>query len=218
MISKIIKIDEAKCNGCGLCATACHEGAIEMIEGKARLTKENYCDGLGDCLPACPTGAIVMEEREAPVYDEAAVSAAKRSREEVRGNQKEEMMGNGETASEIGNWPVQIKLLPVRAPFYEGANLLIAADCTAFAYGNFHRDFMRNHVAMIGCPKLDGINYADKLGEIIRNNDIAGITVVRMEVPCCGGLEYAVRTALEESGKDIPLRIDIISIKGKRLT
>ena len=218
MIRKIIKIDEAKCNGCGLCATACHEGAIEMIEGKARLTKENYCDGLGDCLPACPTGAIVMEEREAPVYDEAAVSAAKRSREEVRGNQKEESMGNGETASEIGNWPVQIKLLPVRAPFYEGANLLIAADCTAFAYGNFHRDFMRNHVAMIGCPKLDGINYADKLGEIIRNNDIAGITVVRMEVPCCGGLEYAVRTALEESGKDIPLRIDIISIKGKRLT
>ena len=189
-----------------------------MIEGKARLTKENYCDGLGDCLPACPTGAIVMEEREAPVYDEAAVSAAKRSREEVRGNQKEETMGNGETASEIGNWPVQIKLLPVRAPFYEGANLLIAADCTAFAYGNFHRDFMRNHVTMIGCPKLDGIHYADKLGEIIRNNDIAGITVVRMEVPCCGGLEYAVRTALEKSGKDIPLRIDIISIKGKRLT
>lgn len=218
MIRKIIKIDEAKCNGCGLCATACHEGAIEMIEGKARLTKENYCDGLGDCLPACPTGAIVMEEREAPVYDEAAVSAAKRSREEVRGTQKEETMGNGETASEIGNWPVQIKLLPVRAPFYEGANLLIAADCTAFAYGNFHRDFMRNHVAMIGCPKLDGINYADKLGEIIRNNDIAGITVVRMEVPCCGGLEYAVRTALEKSDKDIPLRIDIISIKGKRLT
>lgn len=218
MIRKIIKIDEAKCNGCGLCATACHEGAIEMIEGKARLTKENYCDGLGDCLPACPTGAIVMEEREAPVYDEAAVSAAKRSREEMRGNQKEETMGNGETASEIGNWPVQIKLLPVRAPFYEGANLLIAADCTAFAYGNFHRDFMRNHVAMIGCPKLDGINYADKLGEIIRNNDIAGITVVRMEVPCCGGLEYAVRTALEKSDKDIPLRIDIISIKGKRLT
>lgn len=218
MIRKIIKIDEAKCNGCGLCATACHEGAIEMIEGKARLTKENYCDGLGDCLPACPTGAIVMEEREAPVYDEAAVSAAKRSREEVRGTQKEETMGNGETVSEIGNWPVQIKLLPVRAPFYEGANLLIAADCTAFAYGNFHRDFMRNHVAMIGCPKLDGINYADKLGEIIRNNDIAGITVVRMEVPCCGGLEYAVRTALEKSGKDIPLRIDIISIKGKRLT
>lgn len=218
MIRKIIKIDEAKCNGCGLCATACHEGAIEMIEGKARLTKENYCDGLGDCLPACPTGAIVMEEREAPVYDEAAVSAAKRSREEVRGNQKEETMGNAETASEIGNWPVQIKLLPVRAPFYEGANLLIAADCTAFAYGNFHRGFMRNHVAMIGCPKLDGINYADKLGEIIRNNDIAGITVVRMEVPCCGGLEYAVRTALEESGKDIPLQVEVISIKGKRIS
>lgn len=218
MIRKIIKIDEAKCNGCGLCATACHEGAIEMIEGKARLTKENYCDGLGDCLPACPTGAIVMEEREAPVYDEAAVSAAKRSREEVRGNQKEETMGSVETASEIGNWPVQIKLLPVRAPFYEGANLLIAADCTAFAYGNFHRDFMRNHVAMIGCPKLDGINYADKLGEIIRNNDIAGITVVRMEVPCCGGLEYAVRTALEESGKDIPLQVEVISIKGKRIS
>lgn len=218
MIRKIIKIDEAKCNGCGLCATACHEGAIEMIGGKARLTKENYCDGLGDCLPACPTGAIVMEEREAPVYDEAAVSAAKRSREEVRGNQKEETMGSVETASEIGNWPVQIKLLPVRAPFYEGANLLIAADCTAFAYGNFHRDFMRNHVAMIGCPKLDGINYADKLGEIIRNNDIAGITVVRMEVPCCGGLEYAVRTALGESGKDIPLQVEVISIKGKRIS
>ncbi len=218
MIRKIIKIDEAKCNGCGLCATACHEGAIEMIEGKARLTKENYCDGLGDCLPACPTGAIVMEEREAPVYDEAAVQAAKRSRKEARVNKKEETVVNTEIVSEIGNWPVQIKLLPVRAPFYDGANLLVAADCTAFAYGSFHRDFMRGRVALIGCPKLDSINYADKLGEIIRNNDIAEITVVRMEVPCCGGLEYAVRTALEQSGKDIPLRIEMISIKGKHLT
>ena len=218
MIRKIIRIDEEKCNGCGLCAKACHEGAIEMIKGKAHLTKENYCDGLGDCLPACPTGAIVMEEREAPVYDEAAVQAAKRSREEARVNQKEGTVVNAEIASEIGNWPVQIKLLPVRAPFYDGANLLVAADCTAFAYGSFHQDFMRGRVVLIGCPKLDSINYADKLGEIIRNNDIAGITVVRMEVPCCGGLEYAVRTALEQSGKDIPLLIDIISIKGKHLT
>ena len=217
MISKIIKIDEAKCNGCGLCATACHEGAIEMIEGKARLTKENYCDGLGDCLPACPTGAIVMEEREAPVYDEAAVSAAKRSREEVRGNQKEEMMGNGETASEIGNWPVQIKLAPVNSPFFDGAHLLIAADCAAYAYGNFHQDFIRGRVTLIGCPKLDNVNYAMKLAEIFRTCDIRSVTVARMTVPCCGGLSFAVKTAVELSGKDIPVRVVTISPDGQIL-
>lgn len=204
MIRKIIKIDEEKCNGCGACATACHEGAIEMINDKAKLTRENYCDGLGDCLPACPTNAISFEEREAPAYDEAAVLASK---------QKKEHGIN----SELSQWPVQIKLVPVRAPYFEGANLLIAADCTAYAYGNFHNEFIRNRVTLIGCPKLDEGDYAEKLTEIIKNNNIKSVTIVRMEVPCCGGIENAAKRALQLSGKFIPWQVVTISIDGRRL-
>lgn len=194
MIRKIIKINEEKCNGCGACALACHEGAIEMIGGKAKLTRENYCDGLGDCLPACPMDAISFEEREAPAYDEAAVLASKRVQ-----------------------WPVQIKLVPIRAPFFDGANLLIAADCTAYAYSQFHQQFMRNRITLIGCPKLDQIDYAEKLTSIIKENDIQSITVVRMEVPCCGGMEYAVKRALQASGKFLPWNVVTISTDGKIL-
>ena len=200
MIRKIIKIDEEKCNGCGACASACHEGAIEMIDGKAKLTREDYCDGLGDCLPACPTGAITFEEREAPAYDEAAVLASKQV-----------------LSSELMQWPVQIKLVPTRAPYFEGANLLIAADCTAYAYGNFHKEFIRNHITLIGCPKLDKGDYTEKLTEIIKNNNIKSVTVVRMEVPCCGGIEYAVKNALQASGKFIPWHVVIISTDGRIL-
>ncbi len=200
MIRRIITIDEEKCNGCGLCATACHEGAIGMVEGKAKLLREDYCDGLGDCLPACPMNAISFEEREAPAYNEAAVLAAKKAKE---------------NPNELGNFPVQIKLLPPNAPYFQGADLLIAADCTAYAYGNFHHEFMRDRVTMIGCPKLDGVNYAEKLTQIFKNNDIASVTVARMTVPCCGGLSYAVKTALDNSGKDIPLAVVTISPDGK---
>ena len=201
MIRKIIKIDQEKCNGCGACASACHEGAIEMMDGKAKLTREDYCDGLGDCLPACPTNAITFEEREAPAYDEAAVLASKREKAD----------------SELMQWPVQIKLLPLRAPYFDEADLLIAADCTAYAYGNFHKEFIRNHVTLIGCPKLDGGDYTEKLTEIIKNNNIKSVTVVRMELPCCGGIEYAARRALQNSGKFIPWRVVTISTKGKIL-
>ena len=199
MIRKIIKINEEKCNGCGACATACHEGAIEMIDGKAKLTRENYCDGLGDCLPACPMDAITFEEREAPAYDEAAVLASKRANEN----------------SHLLQWPVQIKLLPTRAPYFDGANLLIAADCTAYAYGNFHKEFMNNRITLIGCPKLDAVDYTEKLTAIIKNNQIQSITVVRMEVPCCGGIEYAAKKALKMSGKLIPWQVITISTDGK---
>ena len=195
MIRKIIKIDEEKCNGCGVCANACHEGAIEMIDGKAKLTREDYCDGLGDCLPGCPTGAITFEEREAPAYDQAAVLAAKK----------------------LSQWPVQIKLVPVTAPYYEDANLLIAADCTAYAYGNFHDDFIRKHITLIGCPKLDNVDYTEKLTQIIVNNNIKSVTIVRMEVPCCGGIEHAVKNALQESGKFIPWNVMTISTDGRIL-
>mgnify|MGYP005804864487 FL=1 len=195
MIRKIIKIDEEKCNGCGVCANACHEGAIEMIDGKAKLTREDYCDGLGDCLPGCPTGAITFEEREAPAYDQAAVLAAKK----------------------LSQWPVQIKLVPVTAPYYEDANLLIAADCTAYAYGNFHDDFIRKHITLIGCPKLDNVDYTEKLTQIIANNNIKSVTIVRMEVPCCGGIEHAVKNALQESGKFIPWNVMTISTGGRIL-
>ena len=195
MLRKIIKIDEEKCNGCGVCANACHEGAIEMIDGKAKLTREDYCDGLGDCLPGCPTGAITFEEREAPAYDQAAVLAAKK----------------------LSQWPVQIKLVPVTAPYYEDANLLIAADCTAYAYGNFHADFIRKHITLIGCPKLDNVDYTEKLTQIIANNNIKSVTIVRMEVPCCGGIEHAVKNALQESGKFIPWNVVTISTDGRIL-
>ena len=198
MLRRIIKIDEEKCNGCGACASACHVGAIEMIDGKAKLTREDYCDGLGDCLPACPADAIHFEEREAPAYNEAAVLAAK-------------------AATQLSQWPVQIKLVPTNAPYFDGANLLIAADCTAYAYGNFHQEFIRNHITVIGCPKLDEGDYAEKLTEIIANNDIKSVTIVRMEVPCCGGIEQAAKRALQASGKFIPWRVAIVSTDGRLL-
>lgn len=204
MIHKIIEIDVVACNGCGLCVTACHEGAIGLVDGKARLMRDDYCDGLGDCLPACPTGAISFVEREAAAYDEAAMEASKR---EVAPR----------TASALTTWPVEIKLVPVRAPHFAGARLLVAADCTAFAYADFHRDFMRGRVALVGCPKLDGVDYADKLAAILAENDVAGVTVARMEVPCCGGLEHAVRTAVARSGKDLPVEVAVISTRGELL-
>lgn len=204
MIRKIIHIDEEKCNGCGLCANACHEGAIDMIDGKAKLVRENFCDGLGDCLPECPTGAITFVEREVPEYDEAAVARAKQEKQ-----QKE----NGV----LQNWPVQIKLAPVQAPYFDGANLLIAADCSAYAYAAFHRDFVKGKITLIGCPKLDSIDYSEKLTQIIKCNSIASVTVVRMEVPCCGGIEYAVKRAIENSGKFIPQQVITVGIKGEIL-
>ena len=201
MIRKIITIDEEKCNGCGLCAKACHEGAIGMVGGKAKLLREDYCDGLGDCLPACPMKAITFEEREAPAYNEAAVLAAKKAKESASGN--------------LNNFPIQIKLLPPVAPWFADSDLLIAADCTAYSYGNFHNDFMQGKVTMIACPKLDGVDYTEKLTQIFTNNNIRSVTVTRMTVPCCGGLSYAVQTALERSGKQIPLHIITISPDGK---
>jgi len=207
MIRRIITIDQDKCNGCGLCAKACHEGAIGMVDGKATLLREDYCDGLGDCLPACPTGAITFEEREAPAYNEAAVLAAKA--------QKQTSDDNGAPIpGQLRNFPIQIKLAPPAAPWYADAHLLIAADCTAFASGSFQRDYIRGKVTLIGCPKLDGVNYAEKLAQILENNNIRAITVVRMQVPCCGGLPFAVKNALEASGKDIPLEVITLPPQG----
>ena len=231
MIRKIIKIDEAKCNGCGLCAAACHEGAIEMINGKAKLIREDYCDGLGDCLPACPTNAISFEEREAPAYDEAAVLKAKMNKQGEKlpcgcpgTNSKvikrpvaAQAVQTAAPTSQLMQWPCQIKLVPVNAPYFDGANLLIAADCTAYAYGNFHKEFIRKHITLIGCPKLDEGDYAEKLTEIIKNNDIKSVKIVRMEVPCCGGIENAVKRALQQSGKFIPWQVVTISTDGKIL-
>ena len=208
MIRKIIRIDEEKCNGCGVCATACHEGAIEMIDGKAKLVRENFCDGFGDCLPGCPTGAITFEEREAPAYDEEAVNRAKREKDESASTDME---------PRLMNWPVQIKLAPIQAPYFEDAKLLIAADCAAYAYANFHAEFIRDKVTIIGCPKLDSVDYSEKLTEIIRCNDIRSITIVRMEVPCCGGIEMAAKKALQASGKFLPWQVVTISIDGKIL-
>jgi len=207
MIRRIIKIDEEKCNGCGLCAKACHEGAIGIVDGRARLLRDDYCDGLGDCLPACPMNAISFEEREAAEYDEAAVMAAKREREAAA-------EAAVQAPSWLTNFPVQIKLVPVRTPIFDGAELLIAADCCAYSYGNFHNDFIRGRVTLIGCPKLDGVNYAEKLSQIFAGNDIKSVTVTRMTVPCCGGLPLAVNTAIKLSGKDIPLNIVTIDPKG----
>ena len=228
MIRKIIKIDENRCNGCGACAAACHEGAIEMIDGKAVLTREDYCDGLGDCLPECPTGAISFEEREAPAYGEAAVLASKQKMPHAGcpGMQVRQMAPlktentpshTPAVVSQLGQWPCQIKLAPVNAPYFNNAKLLIAADCTAYAYANIHEDFMKGKVTLIGCPKLDSVDYSEKIMEIIKSNDIRSVTILRMEVPCCGGLEMAAQKALRESGKFIPWQVITISIDGKIL-
>lgn len=231
MLRRIIKIDEDKCSGCGLCADACHEGAIGMVNGKAKLLREDYCDGLGDCLPACPENAISFEMREAPAYNEAAVLAAKQAKVSSSPCSQKSVVGcpgsacqtihataqpsAGHVPSCLGNFPVQIQLAPVNSPWYDGADLLIAADCTAYAYGNFHQDFIRGRVTLIGCPKLDNTQYATKLAAIFTMNDIHSITLTRMTVPCCGGLTHAVQTALEMCSKDIPLRVVTISPDGK---
>lgn len=256
MIRQIIHIDEEKCNGCGICAEACHEGAIEMVDGKAKLVRENFCDGFGDCLPACPTGAITFEEREAPEYDEAAVKINKMMKElhagggcpgaqvaQFSGAQGDSAQGadhapedpatNSDRAtasaqpaaqpagakpvSRLAQWPCQIKLVPIQAPFFEGAKLLIAADCTAFAYAALHEDYMKGRVTIIGCPKLDDVDYTDKLTQIIALNDIREVTIVRMEVPCCGGLQRAAENALKASGKFIPWQVVTISRDGRVL-
>ena len=237
MVRKIIRIDEEKCNGCGLCARACHEGAIDMVNGKAKLVRENFCDGFGDCLPNCPTGAISFEEREAPEYDESAVKKAQEAKkmEETKNehpaggcpgsrmmqfNHNEEVpvpAAAGKPVSRLAQWPCQIKLVPTQAPFFDGAKLLIAADCTAYAYANMHEEFMRGKVTIIGCPKLDDVDYTEKLTAIIRDNDIKSVTIVRMEVPCCGGLQRAVQKALQASGKFIPWQVITISRDGRIL-
>ena len=245
MIRRIIQIDEEKCNGCGACAAACHESAIGMVDGKAKLLRDDYCDGLGDCLPSCPTGAIAFVEREAAAYDEAAVLANQKKAMQEKVNQK---LSQGHAAhhisggcpgsrmrqmkretnettttasvksqSQLQQWPVQIKLVPTNAPYFDGAKLLIAADCTAYAYANFHEDFIKGKIVLVGCPKLDSVDYSEKLEEIIRNNDITSVTIVRMEVPCCGGLEMAAKKALQNSGKFIPWQVTTISVDGKIL-
>lgn len=214
MIRKIIQINEEKCDGCGLCADACHEGAIEIVNGKAKLMRDDYCDGLGDCLPSCPQNAISFIEREAAAYDEAAVKRHLASQKNSSYKQTSVPDTAAPMASQLSQWPVQIKLAPVNAPYFDGARLLIAADCTAYAYGNFHQDFIRGKVTLIGCPKLDAVDYTDKLTAIIQNNNIKDVTIVRMEVPCCGGIEHAVSEALKNSGKWIPWQVVTISIEG----
>lgn len=231
MLRQIIKIDEEKCNGCGACAAACHEGAIEMVNGKAKLTREDYCDGLGDCLPACPTNAITFEKREAPAYDEKAVLAAKQKKADkplpcgcpgtqsraIKREVKSDAVSYQNISSQLSQWPVQIKLVPINALYFDNANLLVAADCTAYAYGDFHNKFIKNRVTLIGCPKLDEGDYTEKLTHIIKNNNIKSVTVVRMEVPCCAGIENAVKNALMASGKFIPWQIVVISTDGRVL-
>lgn len=247
MVRQIINIDEEKCNGCGLCAEACHESAIAIIDGKAKLIRDDYCDGMGDCLPNCPTGAISFETREALPYDEAAVQENMKKKAEAAqaqtnavphvcpGSAMRQMnrpagpvslttdaMHTADAVpaimtSQLSNWPVQIKLAPIQAPYFNGARLLIAADCTAYAYANFHKDFIAGKTTLVGCPKLDAIDYSEKLTEIIRNNDIKSVTIVRMEVPCCGGLENAAKKAIQDSGKFLPWQVVTISIDGKIL-
>ena len=240
MIRKVIQIDEERCNGCGACANACQEGAIAMVNGKAKLMRDDYCDGLGNCLPACPTGAISFVEREAAAFDEAAVQAhlakerpaaapapeakplacgcpgsqSRRIERTPESSPKRESCVCSSVPSQLGQWPVQIKLVPVNAPYFDGARLLVAADCTAFARADFHERFIQNHVVLIGCPKLDMTDYAEKLTEILRNNDVKSITVARMEVPCCGGMERAVKSAMLNSGKLIPWQVVTIATDG----
>ena len=226
MIRRIIEINEEKCNGCGACANACHEGAIAMVNGKAKLMRDDYCDGMGDCLPNCPTGAIKFVEREALAYDEAAVKANMAKKKASGGCPGSaprrisiESLADPDCAvpSRLSNWPVQIKLAPINAAYFDGADLLIAADCTAYAYGNFHAEFIKNRVTLIGCPKLDSVDYAEKLAEIFHANDIKSITMTRMQVPCCGGLEMAIKRSIAASGKDIPLTVYTISNDGRIL-
>ena len=224
MRRRIIEIDEDKCNGCGACAKACHEGAIGMVNGKAKLLRDDYCDGLGDCLPTCPTAAIRFVEREAAPYDACAVNQNKQQMRTCPGSHAhaiERAATATETSaipqSQLRQWPVQIKLAPVQAPYFNEAKLLIAADCSAYAYANFHQKFIKGHITLVGCPKLDGVDYAEKLSEIIKNNAIKAVTIVRMEVPCCGGLENAAKRALQESGKFIPWQVVTISTTGKIL-
>ncbi len=231
IMRRIINIDEEKCNGCGACAGACHEGAIGMVSGKAKLLRDDYCDGLGDCLPTCPTGAISFVEREAKAYDEAAVLAAKAEKTSSlacgcpgsaaksiqRPKEPEFRESSAPRSSQLRQWPVQIKLAPVNADWFDGAKLLVAADCTAYAYADFHQDFIRGHITLVGCPKLDSEDYSVKLTEILRANRIRSVTVVRMEVPCCGGIELAVKKALQNSGKMIPWSVVTISTDGRIL-
>ena len=241
MIRKIIKIDEKKCNGCGACADACHEGAIEMVNGVAKLTKEDYCDGLGDCLPACPAGAITFEEREAPAYNEQAVLAAKKQKEQKgstpqkegscpsggcpgsraktieRGRPSAFFAFGGYGVSRLAQWPCQLRLVPASAPYFNGAHLLLAADCTAYAYARTHEEFMAGRITLIACPKLDPVDHSEKLAEIFKNNEISSVTLLRMEVPCCGGLQYQLMRALEKSGKQIPVQVAVVSTDGKIL-
>lgn len=234
MVRRIIHINQEKCSGCGLCAEACHEGAIGMVDGKATLLRDDYCDGLGDCLPTCPTGAITFVEREAAAYDEAAVKENQRKKAAEKtaplacgcpGTHSKRIQHENTTtsvapvqaSSQLSQWPVQIKLAPLNAPYFENAHLLIAADCTAYAYGNFHQDFIRNKITLIGCPKLDEGDYSEKLTEIIRQNNIQSVTIVRMEVPCCGGIEAAAKTAIQNSGKFIPWSVVTISTDGQIL-
>ena len=235
MKRRIIEIDHDKCNGCGACAAACHEGAIAMIDGKAKLMRDDYCDGLGDCLPTCPTGAIAFVEREAAAYDGAAVLENKKRKMQKEGmtlpcgcpgTQSRKIEHSEETSqatvpteqtSRLSQWPVQIKLVPTNAPYFSGAKLLIAADCTAYAYAAFHERFSKGHITLVGCPKLDSVAYSEKLTDIIRDNDIQSVNIVRMEVPCCGGLEHATVTALKNSGKLIPWQVYTISTDGRIL-
>lgn len=233
MIRRIIEIDEEKCNGCGACASACHEGAIGIVNGKAKLLRDDYCDGLGDCLPACPTGAITFTEREAAAYDEKAVAENMKTRSMDKAcshsscpgtktrilstKQPKTGVKSRENSSQLGQWPCQIKLVPTSAPYFDGANLLVAADCTAYAYANMHNEFMSGKITLIGCPKLDSVDYSEKLTAIFMNNNIRSVTVVRMEVPCCKGIEAAVKKALKNSGKLIPRQIITVSVDGKLL-
>ncbi len=219
MIRKIIHINEENCSGCGACAAACHEGAIQMVDGKARLIRDDYCDGLGDCLPACPANAISFEEREAPAYDAEAVKAHLKKQQnspaDNRQENKPESPAENRQESQLLQWPVQIRLAPAKAPYFDDADLLIAADCTAYAYADFHNRFIKNHITLIGCPKLDAVDYSEKLSQILSSNRIRSITLVRMEVPCCGGLQYAAAEAIKKSGKNIPINIITVSLKGK---
>lgn len=229
MIRRIIQIDEAKCNGCGACAQACHEGAIGMVDGKAKLLRDDYCDGLGDCLPTCPTGAISFVEREAAPYDEQAVQAHQNKQQtphsgcpghqlrQFNRDRQQPAPSTNSMPSQLGQWPCQIKLVPVNAPYFDGAKLLIAADCTAFAYANLHQEFMRGKITLIGCPKLDDVDYSEKLTAILQNNQIERVTIVRMEVPCCGGLELAAKRAIQASGKFLPWQVVTISVDGQIL-